>query len=195
MTRLVAFGCSFTYGSKLLDCPADSKTPSAMSWPAILGRKLDCLVINKGIPGAGNLQILYEILNFKFEPDDIVVILWSNISRGTIFNNNGIVQYGVWLPNYSSWLGAQTHCHLFTMSWIYMHHAEIHLNNLNLKNCSYTIEQQEMIDNKPLFVNLTNFKDIKGIFRNMPDVCDDNLHPGPITHNTIASVVYKDISS
>ncbi len=195
MTRLIAFGCSYTYGSRLLDCPRNSKTPSALSWPTLLGKKLEYSVVNKGIPGAGNLQILYEILNFDFKHDDVVIVLWSSFSRGTVFNNNTIVQYGIWLPNYSSWLGPQTNHHLSTVSWIYMHHAETHLNNLHLKNYSYIIEQSDMINNKPSFIKLKNLKDVKEVFKNMPDVCDDNLHPGPITHDKFSSIVYEDITS
>lgn len=103
--RLVAFGCSLTYGHGLSDCwdhelkqPAGK--PSAFAWPAVAARQhnLDC--VNTSFPGASNKEILFKIQNFDFQPDDIVTILWTfpgrsciiqsdkNIFDGRVFDHN-----------------------------------------------------------------------------------------------------------
>jgi hypothetical protein len=69
--RLVTFGCSFTYGQGLPDCPTGVEAPSQYSWPYLLSSQLDRQLVNRGIPGASNLQILNEILNFEFEETDL----------------------------------------------------------------------------------------------------------------------------
>lgn len=194
MTRLVAFGCSYTYGSHLNDCPPDSLQPSSFSWPALAAEKLGIAVINCSKPGSSNLEILHTILNFNFKKDDVVVVLWSMFSRGTIFDKGKMIRYGIWLPEYSKWLGAQTENHLIMMSWLYMHHAESYLQNLNLKNYSYIVEQSIMIEHKPSFINLTNLKDVKSIFNKMPDYGNDKLHPGKITHELFSEIVYEDLN-
>ncbi len=195
MTRLVAFGCSYTYGSLLQDCPADSATPSKYSWPKLLSNKLNIDLINCSDPGASNLEILYKILNFKFNHDDLIVILWTMFSRGAIIDKSKIERYGAWLPGYSKWLGAQTEEHLIFMSWVYIHHAELYLKSLNLNNYSYIAEQAPMLKYKPEFIKLFNLKDVKSTFNPMLDLCSDKLHPGPKTHEAFSNVVYKDITT
>ena len=61
MTKLVAFGCSFTYGTALPDV-TDTKC-SNMAWPALVAEKMNIEHINLGVPGASNDLILYNILN------------------------------------------------------------------------------------------------------------------------------------
>jgi hypothetical protein len=108
MSRLIAFGCSFTYGQGLPDCKIGenwsdfANTPSLLSWPFLLGKKLDIPTINKGVPGASNTEILYHILNFEFEPRDKVVIMWSLPNRDVYFlpgrrKKKPFRQLGAWL--------------------------------------------------------------------------------------------------
>lgn len=80
MSRLVAFGCSHTYGEGLYD-------PQS-AWPHILAQhyKLEC--VNNGVPASSNKRILSNILNFDFQPNDIVIIYWSHIERWTVFEKN-----------------------------------------------------------------------------------------------------------
>ena len=78
MSRLVTFGCSFTSGYGLTD-------PS-QAWPGILGKLSNRTVVNKSIPGSSNLEILNNILSFKFKKDDIVVVGWTYCHRDIVFN-------------------------------------------------------------------------------------------------------------
>ena len=98
MSRLFAFGCSITYGEGQIDClnsqdeyeehPAD--TPSQYAWPALLGKKLDKKVVNLGRSGCGNRYISQQILNTTIEKDDIIVILWTEVNRSTVFTSESI---------------------------------------------------------------------------------------------------------
>jgi hypothetical protein len=75
MSRLVAFGCSYTYGK-------DLEKPNQDSWPSVLAGLLNLECVNQSIVGAGNLEILWNILNFDFQDDDQVFIMWSHFTRG-----------------------------------------------------------------------------------------------------------------
>ena len=83
--RLKSFGCSFIFGSELADDGRDGPyaTPSQVSWPAHLaqhlGRDYECYAR----PGAGNLQILENVLNqaATSNESDLFVIGWTWIDR------------------------------------------------------------------------------------------------------------------
>jgi hypothetical protein len=90
MSRLITFGCSYTYGEGLSDClnPEINRRadfPSKFAWPSLLGKKLNKEVINLGRPGCSNRYIANEILNTSIEKDDLVVVLWTHANRSTIF--------------------------------------------------------------------------------------------------------------
>ena len=81
LSRLIAFGCSLTYGFGLPDCYVSDMqhgpNPSVHAWPALTATALKLDIVNKAISGASNLKILNEILNFDFNIEDTVIILWS----------------------------------------------------------------------------------------------------------------------
>jgi len=87
MKRLIATGCSLTYGHGLPDCvdkyskKDPGPYPSKMAWPSLLADQLGRSCINLSSCGASNKQIWHTLLNFDFEPDDIVIIYWSFIHR------------------------------------------------------------------------------------------------------------------
>ena len=91
MDRLVAFGCSYTYGHGLPDCimakGRAGKKPSKFAWPHLLAKKLDKELYNAGVPGASNKLIMDTVINFPFKPTDTVVILWTYLSRHCILSH------------------------------------------------------------------------------------------------------------
>lgn len=98
MTRLVAFGCSLTFGQSLVDNHPDNDYPSEHAWPNVLAKKLNMVCVNNGKPGASNKQIAWNIQNFEFHKDDVVVILWSHPDRYCIIEHDSIRQLGIWQP-------------------------------------------------------------------------------------------------
>ena len=76
MPRLVAFGCSHTYGEGLEDCwnwetRKAGPVASKFAWPQILANLLKRECVNLGRRGASNKEILHNIQMFDFEKDDI----------------------------------------------------------------------------------------------------------------------------
>lgn len=90
MSRLIAFGCSHTYGMGLEDSFVKEElfkphtNPSKHAWPNLLAKKLGYECINLSIPGGSNLEILYSIMEFKFHADDKVVVGWTSPLRDII---------------------------------------------------------------------------------------------------------------
>ena len=83
MNKLLAFGCSHTYGESLPDClPNDPMPPpSQFAWPNLLAKKLDRECVNLSRSGSSNKQIHYNLVNTNFDKDDIVVVLWTHHVR------------------------------------------------------------------------------------------------------------------
>jgi hypothetical protein len=81
---LKSFGCSFIFGSELSDDGRDGlyATPSQLTWPAHLAQGLDYKYQCYARPGAGNLQILEQILNqAASNNNDLFVVGWTWIDR------------------------------------------------------------------------------------------------------------------
>ena len=80
MSRLITFGCSLTQGHALEKDIEYSK----LAWPYRLAEKMQLDCINAGQNGASAKKIWFNILNFEFQPDDVVVILWTHMDRWCI---------------------------------------------------------------------------------------------------------------
>ena len=63
--NLKSFGCSFIYGSDLLDTvrPPRASRPSRATWPSLYATSLGYNYQNYAQPGSGNLQIAERILS------------------------------------------------------------------------------------------------------------------------------------
>tara|TARA_B100001094_G_C18146897_1_gene781323 strand:- start:621 stop:1277 length:657 start_codon:yes stop_codon:yes gene_type:complete len=79
MTRLVAFGCSHTYGETCSDRIQNC-------WPAQLAQKWQINFVNNGVNGASAKEISNYILNYELNSNDIVIILWSHWTRSFRFD-------------------------------------------------------------------------------------------------------------
>jgi hypothetical protein len=105
MTRLIAYGCSYTYGHSLEDCvdpnnlalPGDK--PSAFAYPQQIADALgidEC--INRAVPGSGNLNILLKLLEYDYKPDDVVIVMWTNFYRSALIQeNSSVLNLNHWL--------------------------------------------------------------------------------------------------
>jgi hypothetical protein len=83
--RIVAFGCSNTYGHGLSDCNIDGRpglSPSKFAWPALLDKPY----LNLSNPGSSNKQIAMECLAQQFNETDVVVFAWTYAARNFYFN-------------------------------------------------------------------------------------------------------------
>lgn len=93
MSKLIAFGCSLTYGAGLPDCwdkklLSATESPSNLAWPALLGNKLNLDVVNLSRCGNSNKHIWLSVLKYKnFSKKDIVIIAWSLNNRFAIIKD------------------------------------------------------------------------------------------------------------
>jgi len=75
------------YGVGLPDCWPQPAPASKLCWPEIVAKELRRECVNMSNSGAGNKRIWYTINNFKFKPDDLVLILWSFPNRYTVIKS------------------------------------------------------------------------------------------------------------
>jgi hypothetical protein len=154
-------------------------------------------VTNNGKPGASNIEILYHILNFKFKPNDIVVVMWSLPNRDIHFISTSkkikpFRQLGVWLRPKSkyiaAWLNNLQPVDSGVKSWLYMHHADLFLKSLNLTYIHYPINAAELNLYKPDFVGKINNLYETGFIH--LDSCIGDSHPGIESHRHTANKIF-----
>jgi len=151
MERLIAFGCSLTYGHGLSDChiPPNhpGENPSALSWPSILAKKMNRICINESSPGASNKRIWNDIIKFSYRPNDIVFVLWSFPDRTAIIRKTEVESIGPW-TGHTFYKDLYDQHDMELMSKLFINHAN---NFLNVKN----IEAYNLVFNKQAIKFLT----------------------------------------
>lgn len=205
MTKLVAFGCSFTYGTALPDA-TDTKC-SNMAWPALVAEKMNIAHVNVGVPGASNDLILHNIVNFEnFNKGDHVIIAWTFMYRALLFNDNSSIDNI--MPNRSRTLYSKEKgdikwenfykvhgdYDLYIRTLKNMHHAmyyllskEIKLTNLSIDPWQRRWKDLPNIYKKNMKVDTTDI-DVKKI---KVDTGSDGLHPGIQSHINISNIIYN----
>ena len=192
MSRLITFGCSVTYGHGLPDC-IESETgwtnPSEFAWPNVLANKLKCKLENQSYPGSSNLEILYKLLGFKFEPNDIVIIMWTAPIRDMQFQKIGkpYRRLGVWMKDAfaQKWIASVDEYDYVQKTWIYMHHASLYFKSLGIKCVHSSMEDYK---NKPEYLNIENLY-LKSMVK--VDRAADDSHPGMQSHFQTAEKLFN----
>jgi lysophospholipase L1-like esterase len=166
--RLVTFGCSNTHGVGLSD--------RSKAWPHVVGKELNLEVVNNGIPGASNLEILHAILKYDFKPSDIVVAMWTIVNRDFLFPNT---QVGVWQDTdlTKKWVAVHSTEDLLTRSWLY-----------------FAVDYGLLKSSKPKFINHKIYN-AKVDFHKFIDTASDGIHPGPKAHKRIANNIKSVINA
>lgn len=202
MSRLIAFGCSFTYGQGLPGCRIGNNwsriasTPNELAWPSVLGNMLAVDVVNKGVPGASNNEILFHILNFDFDKNDIIVIMWSMVNRDLYFLHNKNTtkpfrQLGLWIKDKGhfakNWIKNIDNVDNSIKSWYHMHHANLYLRSKKLNYIHYPAFPEDLEKFKPNYITLDNYFNLG--FKTV-DKCVDDPHPGINSHIETAKTIY-----
>ena len=199
MNRLVAFGCSYTYGSGLPDCYLDSRdptgpNPSTHAWPALTAGELKLDVVNKGRPGASNLRILDEILNFDFNNEDTVIVLWSYYHRDTIFYPNKTLEIKHWLDDdiVKNYYEVHNDYDLIIKTLLHIHHADMFFQQKNIKALHLIKSYKEETTMKNLLHNKKlKWFDTKHdlMILEYIDFGLDKIHPGLKTHMLMSKII------
>lgn len=191
MSRLIAFGCSYTFGHYLPDAVSTHGEPSSLAWPSILGKLLGRKTINCGKCGSSNKQILYEIQNFDFSKNDIVTILWTYPQRDCILGIDFVKQG---LPNMmkrEKWYSEKLKHGDFDgyhQMWTCMNYAKLYLDYLDIPNYHFIINL-EYIKTPPSY-NLVHIEDLdfETVAYSSPTGLD-RTHPGKRSHKKIAKIM------
>ena len=197
--RLIAFGCSNTYGQALPDniVGENNAAPPAskFAWPSVLAEKLNIEYVNKGMPAASNKLISHVIRNTNFQDDDIVIVLWSYVDRWCIIDKDGDQDWTSHGNNIiAPWVKNRASKHYFRFLYNEVDHmietnhridyANLYLKSLGLKQFHSSVES---IVHPSLFD--IDFDTIRHI-----DWAADNGHPGLEAHKAIAEKFYKRIT-
>jgi len=181
MQRLIALGCSLTYGHGLPDCfvspnrPGD--IPSKLVWSSIVAKYMHRDCINLSSPGASNKRIWHTITNFEYEENDVVFILWSFSQRSAIIKYQNIVDIGPWIDQLYYKHYEDKHDSIM-MSRLFVSHANMFLESKHIKVYNIIPGKQELsilrfndtvIDHIPVYI--TKMRE------NYP-LALDNRHPG-----------------
>lgn len=189
LNRLVAFGCSHTFGIGLVDTYPEKITPSVHAWPNVLGSLLNYTVCNEGKPGAGNAEIFDNILRYEFRPSDLVIIMWSHFVR---FDH--MVIQNDYLPkrNWKKTIIDSEH-HNAYKNYLTLQHCELLLSSRQIKSYSFLAWSSDQLSYpKPNFIDIKNLIDIK-VSDMITDKALDGVHFGSKSHNNIAQSIYNRI--
>lgn len=205
--RLIAFGCSFTYGHGLEDCfiPPDraGQFPSAYAWPVLLSRRLFRFCVNKSYPGNSNKAIWWNIVNFEYEPEDIVVVLWSLPTRDCVIEQDSthprslrslfpLYDHHTNGKHYRKWLfndNAFSELDFKIESHLSISHADAYLKSKNIK-VYHLLHRKENYDPFPKW-QTTKFETREFYGETWSDLGLDGNHPGPKSHKQLADDLYK----
>jgi hypothetical protein len=210
--RLIAFGCSLTYGHGLPDCwdpveqqPLDKS--SSFAWPEVVAKNLNLTCINTSFPGASNKEILFKIQNFNFNPDDIVVILWTFPGRSCIIqNSNDVIVNNKFdntvfkriIPNSNDHDSKGFYISYDDVDALVDSYTRIEYANLYFKSrgikAFHFITEERLVANFSWFTTKLEVTYMSEIKKHLPLALDDQ-HPGKHAHYKFAEEVIAIINN
>jgi len=188
MKRLLVFGPSSSYGIGL-------NNPDEEVWGSVLSKKLNRNFINNSIPGASDKLISYKIINYEYQKDDIVLIMWAFPDRYTIIKSENTFENLMPSSNDDKSIFYYTKIHEDIdhefMSRVYINYALNFLKNKKIK--VYSLFHGEFL-NKSLDSNET----LAPIYYDKYDIgyprANDGVHVGVEGNYDFAVSLYKFIN-
>ena len=201
MSRLITFGCSYTYGTGLPDCrnwlfdKLHSLQPSKMGWAALLAEKLNCELVNESFPGSSNTEIMYNILKYDYKWGNTVVVMWTHYVRDMLFTVSYKYPFfrdrlGPWAKTHQErkWAEYLSEKDYAMKSWLHIHHADLHLQKQGVKYIHYPATPKELDTHKLDFIDIQNYYN-SGI--EYVDKATDDLHPGIESNQLLSDKMYR----
>jgi hypothetical protein len=210
--RIIAFGCSQTYGHCLEDAYVVDNTkwdkvtvaeqPSKLAYPQLLGDYFNCEVHNLSYPGASNRNMWYEIINFDFLPTDIVICTWTMTERTMILQKQRKHHLGIWPsanPLNKAYQKFVSLCNdtqdLDLQTFLYIDHSHTQITLKTKRVLHYKQNIHHLPDPPAWFtVSIKNSLDTIVPYDEM-DFALDNQHYGPVSHQRFATQMIEDIST
>lgn len=185
--RLIAFGCENTIGKGLPDVYPNND-PSQYAWPSVLSKKLNIECLNLAKSGNSNINILRQILNFKFEKDDIVAILWTYFDREDIYEaDDRVIHVRNHKSKYINWLNLYNPYSLNLKRWLHVHHTDLYLKSKSV------IVFHQMFDNTVPQLSEVEIENCVVEPIEYLDYTIDDEHPGVKSQELLAEKYYKRI--
>lgn len=201
MSRLITFGCSYTYGTGLPDCKnwmfnkLHNFKPSKMGWASLLADKLDLELVNESFPGSSNTEIMYNILKYDYHKDDTVVIMWTHYVRDMLFNSAHKYPFfrdrlGPWAKTHKErlWTEYLSEKDYAMKSWFHIHHADLHLQKQDVKYIHYPATPEELNKHKLDFIQINNYHSDGIVYL---DKATDDMHPGVKTNQLLCETIHR----
>jgi len=208
--RLVTFGCSYTWGEGITSVDLrNMETPSKYSWASMLGRFLNCNVLNLAEPAASNKHILYNLYNFDFTKDDIVCVQFTYFTRDTLYSES--TKFEHLNP------GGKKHINKIKLYYQLYDDYNLFMNNAMIINSCYDFLQNNKLNYVCYFVGYNNnivhtdkikyntqflsdkqkstFRDISMLVDADKRLGSDKKHYSASVHEKIAEEYYKEITS
>lgn len=214
--RLVTFGCSNTAGEGLEDTydPVSGNQlidTSKFAWPQLLADQMNLESVNVAQGGSSNKQIAWTIQNFKFQKDDVVIIMWTFPNRWCVItepmpslppvfpHENKI---GPWMTkkklkfkdSISDRYYRSFHNDFDSLVDMYtrIEYISNMLNNLSIKSFHATCADRP--DVQKFFAWFTTKLLQTSPQNSWIDTAVDNDHPGPASHRLIAEKMHNEIA-
>ena len=195
MSRLLAFGCSYTYGQGLEEHKKITSNPSSLAWPSRLANFLNLSCYNLSVPGASNKLIWYKAIKEKYSKDDTVIFLWTHLNRSSIIRNNGtVLNIGPWSKGniektYYKFYHNEYQSNLDLN--MRMSQISLYLDNLGIRNYHTLAVDKEVdiLDFNKAKILKTSFHTIRG----RHGLALDNGHPDSKAQEEFATSLYNEL--
>ena len=209
--RLIAFGCSQTYGHCLPDCYVENDTwdgigiadnPSKFAFPAIVGAKLNRETVNLSYPGCSNKYIWHTAVNYNFLPNDIVIFAWTLPNRSMVVTNKDNIEHvGMWPSvdrinkSYQHYVGvSNSDINLEIEAWHFMDHAH-RLIKPKVKTILHYCLVSMKYENRPAWAEVDFQAGFESVVKPRDlDYALDNAHYGLRSHRVIAKRIMQDLA-
>ena len=198
--RLVASGCSITFGHGLKDCysgkrkigPGDK--PSEYAWPSVLADILGLECVNLSSPGASNKRIAHTLCSTELTDTDLVIVNWSYANRYCVITENEIIDLGFFKGRHKinkSFMNLADANDLMLDSILRVDYTKLLLDKNKITNF-------HTLSNKKDFNSYTNKNMLTtsmGPIRDMFPLAIDKSHPGREAHAYFAEEIYREIQN
>ena len=206
MNRLVAFGCSHTYGESLPDCLSGQPMPppSRFAWPYLLAQRLSLECVNHAECGASNKEIHNKIVNTPIQKNDTVCILWTHTDRTCFLTKDYPLQF---MPSYAKKRKhhVKKRWQLNNMYYGFLHteenaqfetqlsidHTYRYFKDLNITNYHFTFDRKEKPISSVLQKKPSWFSASLHNLELLPDYGKDGEHPGLQAHHNLTTQIYE----
>lgn len=200
-TRIVAFGCSYTYGHGLEDCIIDgmhpSSTPSKYAFPNLLAVRMGVKCLNFSRPGSSIKYMWHQAMNvYQPRKADIVINMFTNHNRNCVLHidDKKIKHLGFWQDDKASkyfYKHLENDYDSVYGAWMQINSINNHLKNKVSLIINGFVNYKSIADILlPEWNNVECDIEFQPIGNRHP-LASDNSHWGELAHAELSETLYK----